>query len=583
MLNSGRVQAVEFGKYQLQERLGEGGMAVVWRAKLFGPGGFEKTLVVKQIRDELAQRREFVDLFVAEAKLTVSLTHANIVPVFELGMVEGTYFLALELVDGPPLTTIIDGGPVPPPLAAYVIEQVLRGLDYAHRRGVVHRDLSSANVMVSRDGEVKIVDFGIAAPVDARGPAGGSRGYMAPEQEAGGNADARSDLFACGVVLWELVRGKRYDGTALGAPTALHDIVKQATAADPGARYGDAAAMLAAVSRFLRSATGAMTQAELGNLVRQRCPDTPRLARSDDGDDSDDFDRPPTGPRTVNVRSHNNNAQSHNKGRNVTFATRIAPAPLPRLGWQRALLYAGGGTLLLGLAALGGARLRDAASNSPLPALPKTARLVVHVLPPEARLTVDGQETAAGVLELPAGHHVIAASAPGRAPATRAVELSAGGAGDVTLSLAPAPIRLVVKSDPPGAEVLLGDRSLGATPLEMSLPLALPARLKLRKRDFVAVERAVEPHAGVATVEAHLAPLPRGELTLGALPWAHVTIDGEKRPDTPLSKISIPAGPHQVRLVCPPTGKELKFSITIEPGKELRRVADLRGEPHLVE
>src|SRR4051812_11474092 len=227
-------------------------MAVVWRAKLYGPGGFEKTLVVKQIRDELAQRREFVDLFVAEAKLTVSLTHANIVPVFELGMVEGTYFLALELVDGPPLSAIIDEGPMPPPLAAYIVEQVLRGLDYAHRRGVVHRDLSSGNVVVSRDGEGKIVDFGIAAPVDARGPAGGSRGYMAPEQEAGAAADARSDLYAVGVLLWELVSGRRYDGGVLGVPP-LQEIVRTATARDPAARFADAATMLGAVSRFLRS------------------------------------------------------------------------------------------------------------------------------------------------------------------------------------------------------------------------------------------------------------------------------------------------------------------------------------------
>ncbi|HEY2744979.1 MAG TPA: serine/threonine-protein kinase, partial [Polyangia bacterium] len=270
------MDPVAFGKYQLQERLGEGGMAVVWRAKLLGPGGFEKVLVVKQIRDELAQRHEFIDLFVAEAKLTVSLTHANIVPVFELGMVDGTYFLALELVDGPPLSQIIADGPMPPPLAAYVVEQVLRGLDYAHRRGVVHRDLSSANVLCSRDGEVKIVDFGIAAPVDARGVVGGSRGYVAPEQEAGGSSDARSDLYAVGVLLWELVSGKRFDGGALFIP-ALQEIVAKATARDPESRYPDAAAMLAAVSRFLRSMTGATTQAGLGALVRQRAPDVPRM------------------------------------------------------------------------------------------------------------------------------------------------------------------------------------------------------------------------------------------------------------------------------------------------------------------
>lgn len=534
-------------------------MAVVWRAKLFGPGGFEKTLVVKQIRDELAKRHEFIDMFVAEAKLTVSLTHANIVPVFELGMVDGTYFLALELVDGPPLATLIADGPVPPMMAAYIVEQVLRGLDYAHRRGVVHRDLSPANVLVSRDGEVKIVDFGIAAPVDARGPAGGSRGYMAPEQEAGGNADARSNLYACGILLWELVRGKRYDGSSLGAPPALHDVVTRATAADPEARFADAAAMLAAVSRFLRSATGAMTQAELGALVRNRCPDTP--IASDDDESEDDAPRSVVGPRTLDVRP----------ARQVTFATRIAPAPLPRVGWRRSLVYGGAGFGLLALAALGGARLRDAASTTPLPPVPRTARLVLHALPPEAKLTVDGRETAAGVLELPAGHHVVAARAPNHEPATRTLELGAGGAADVTLTLAPARLKLSVASDPAGADVLLGDKLLGVTPLETMLAITTPARVKLRKRDFSTVERAIEPHDGIATVDARLQPLPRGELTLGALPWAHVTIDGEKRADTPLSKVSIAAGAHQVRLVCPRRARSSSSASPSSPAKSCAR------------
>jgi hypothetical protein len=574
------MSAGTFGKYTLQERLGEGGMAVVWRAKLFGPGGFEKTLVVKQIRDELAQRREFIDLFVAEAKLTVSLTHANIVPVFELGMVEGTYFLALELVDGPPLSEVIAQGPMPPPLAAYVVEQVLRGLDYAHRRGVVHRDLSSANVLLSREGEVKIVDFGIAAPVDARGPAGGSRGYMAPEQEAGGAADARSDLYAVGVLLWELTSGRRYDGTALFVP-ALQTIVGKATAPDPAARYADAAAMLAAVSRFLRSATGATTQAELGTLVRRRAPDRP-LSSADDDRDA----RPAQvvdGPRTRPI--------ARGPERAVTFATRIAAAPAPssRPRWLGRAAAGLGAALLLALAALAGARLRS--GETALPSLGRAAHLTLHVEPAAATLTVDGKAVSAGIVELPAGHHVLAARAPGREPQTRAIELTAGATAEATLALTPARVHLVVRSDPPGADVTLGDRALGATPLDTTLALEPGARVKLRKRDYVPLERAIDlPKGltnglanGVATVDVRLTPLPRGELTLGALPWAHVTIDGDKRPDTPLSKVALTAGAHQVRLSCPPTGRELKFTVQIEAGQETRKVADLRGTPKLVE
>src|SRR5262249_20923908 len=331
-------------------------MAVVWRAKLLGPGGFEKVLVVKQIRDELAQRHEFIDLFVAEAQLPVSLTPANTGPVFEPGMVDGTYFLALELVAGPPLSTIIADGPMPPPLAAYVVEQVLRGLDYAHRRGVVHRDLSSANVLVSRDGEVKIVDFGIAAPVDARGVVGGSPGYMAPEQEAGGAADARSDLYAAGVLLWELVSGRRFDGAALSIP-ALQDIVGKATVRDPEARFADAAAMLAAVSRFLRSATGATTQAELGALVRRRAPHLPPPPRGDGA--ADESPRSVAGPRTATMPR---------TGRAVTFATRIAPPPA-RVSWGGRIAIASTVAALVVLSAFAGARLRGT-SSPPSPTAP---------------------------------------------------------------------------------------------------------------------------------------------------------------------------------------------------------------------
>jgi hypothetical protein len=235
------------------------------------------------------------------------------------------------------------------------------------------------------------------------------------------------------------------------------------------------------------------------------------------------------------------------------------------------------------LAALGGARLRDAASPTPLPAAPKTARLSLHVLPAGAAVTVDGKATTAAVLELPAGKHVMAARAAGRQAATREVTLSAGGAEDVTLTLPPARLHLVVRTDPPGAEVIAGDRTLGTTPLDAEVALEPGTRVKLRKRDFAPVERSVDAANGSATIDARLTPLPKGELTLGALPWAHVTIDGEKRADTPLSKVALTAGPHQVRLVCPPTGKELRFVVQIDPGKETRKVADLRDQPHLVE
>ncbi len=530
MLNFARVEPLVFGKYSLYDKLAEGGMAIVWHAKLHGPGGFEKSLVVKQIRPELAAASEFIDMFVAEAKVTVSLTHANIVPVYELGMVDDTYFLALEYIDGPPLREIIEQGPVSPFLAGYIVEQVLRGLDYAHRRGVVHRDLSAANVLVSREGEVKIVDFGIAASVDARAVRGGSRGYVAPEQEAGGRADARSDLYAVGVLLWEMVSGRRFDGTAPTASTPLARVIQHATAHDPDARYPDAASMLKDVSRFLRDVSYAPNQMELSSLVRKRCPDSPRGA-GQHGDSSDDIERP-DGPRTAAIPRRK---AGNDTGQQVTFATRIAPADEAKPPSRRLPIFAV--AALLAVAGGGVVWWRE------------------RTLPPET-------------------DHPPASAAP---PPARPIAPPPKKKGKLS--------RLVVKTDPPGAEVRLADKLLGLSPLEAQVPPDARGErlgLSLRRRGYATVERSLDP-APEWLLSEKLQPLPKGRLTLNALPWAHVTIDGEKAQDTPILKLPITAGAHVIKLVCPPTGREFKLPVLVNPDEDVRRVVDLRGEPRVSE
>ncbi len=152
-----------FGKYVLERELARGGMARLLLATLRGAGGFEKKLVVKQIRDELACDEEFVRRFVQEAKTTVALAHPNIVPVYELGVELGTYFLAMELVEGASLAEVLRGSrKLTPEEGAYVGVEVCRALDYAHRRmSVVHGDVTPRNVMVDEEGQVKVIDFGI--------------------------------------------------------------------------------------------------------------------------------------------------------------------------------------------------------------------------------------------------------------------------------------------------------------------------------------------------------------------------------------------------------------------------------------
>jgi serine/threonine protein kinase len=217
-----------FGKYQLVERLGRGGMAEVWKARIVGPAGFQRTLVVKRILPHLVEDEQFVKMFVAEARLSARLNHANIVQVFELGDVDGEYFLAMEYVRGRDLVSVMRAqilrGAPDPGLGAYVVRETCRALAYAHALTddngqplrLIHRDVSPSNVMIAFDGAVKLLDFGIAKALSdtgdnktQTGTLKGKFGYMSPEQVEGRPIDHRADLFACGVMLHETLTGRR--------------------------------------------------------------------------------------------------------------------------------------------------------------------------------------------------------------------------------------------------------------------------------------------------------------------------------------------------------------------------------------
>ncbi len=200
-----------FGKYVLERELASGGMARVFVATLRGAGGFEKRLVVKQIRPELSSDAGFVSRFVSEAKTAVELSHPNIVPVYELGVEGGVYFIAMELCPGVTLADLLRaGGALDPAEGAYVGIELCRALDYAHRRaGIVHRDVTPRNVLIDDEGAVRLIDFGIAEPVDADGSeVFGSPGHMPPEQIRGEALTSAVDTFAVGALLLEAWTGK---------------------------------------------------------------------------------------------------------------------------------------------------------------------------------------------------------------------------------------------------------------------------------------------------------------------------------------------------------------------------------------
>ncbi|MCY1045344.1 protein kinase [Corallococcus sp. bb12-1] len=216
-----------FGKYQLLKKLATGGMAEVWLARQSGIEGFQKDVVVKRILPHLAEDREFVEMFRNEALIAARFNHPNIAQVYEFGEANGTYYIAMEFIHGEDLGRVMRKASgmnqwIARPLAVRIVASACEGLYYAHTRSddrgqplnVVHRDISPQNILISFDGSVKLVDFGIAKAADQAsmtksGAIKGKFAYMAPEQASGKHLDARADIFAIGLVLYEMLTGHR--------------------------------------------------------------------------------------------------------------------------------------------------------------------------------------------------------------------------------------------------------------------------------------------------------------------------------------------------------------------------------------
>ena len=281
---------IQFGKYELVRPLAKGGMAEVFLARQLGPGGVVRDVVIKRVLPELSASHEFVTMFLDEARLAVRLSHPNVVQVFDFGEIDGSYFLVLEYLTGRDVDAILDGSVasgrrVPERITALIIAGACDGLQYVHSLAspdgrplhVVHRDVSPSNLFVTDQGVVKVLDFGIAKAEGnvTRTQAGMVKGkvaYMAPEQIGQRPIDGRTDVFALGVVLHELLAGpglfRRKDALSsmravlqdpIPPPIALRPdvspalsaVAMRALARDPAERYGSAAEMRADLDGFL--------------------------------------------------------------------------------------------------------------------------------------------------------------------------------------------------------------------------------------------------------------------------------------------------------------------------------------------
>lgn len=533
-----------FGKYVLERELARGGMARVILATLRGAGGFEKRLVVKQIRDELALDQAFVRRFVEEAKTTVALSHPNIVPVYELGVEQGTYFLAMELVDGVSVAELVQSGrTLSPEEGAYVGVEVCRALDYAHRRGsVVHRDLTPRNVMIDEEGQVKVIDFGIAAPARAGGvEVFGSPGHMPPEQMRGEELGPPTDLFAVAVLLMEAWSGKppfrrktpEECEAAMRAPhpkpsdvdirlLPLDEVIGRAMALDPKDRPQSADEMGRALRKFLQGLDVGDLARGLGERVKRR--------------------RALMKPTPLGMPSERRPSVSAHELETRTFAAReevqswsTHPPPSSERG-------AGSG--------------------------PSTRKMASEAPPPQGN--ADRIETVATrPLETPVEQRRArgAKQASYRAPLVGGALLLAvavvawvGARGAGTAEPAAAPPRAM-------ATVTVTSSAPAAPPAPSPPPFAPPTR-----------SASAPPPSAPASVAEGV----RARLSLFGDPGTRAIVDGTPRGECPIAELAIEPGDHDIRFVFGPTGETSGKRVTVRPGDRLRVRADFAGATPVV-
>lgn len=280
----------ETARYRVIEKLESGGMAEVFRAESTGLEGFRKQVAIKRVLPHLGRNSKFISMFLDEARLSAQLSHSNCVQVFDIGVRDDAYFIVMEFVDGANLKSIATsmqnkGRTFPIPVAAYIAHEICKGLSYAHELtdrsgvslGLVHRDVSPPNVLVTKHGEVKIVDFGLAKASNQLEPSEpgvikGKFAYLSPEAAHGEEVDCRADIFAVGIILWELLASRRlFTGDTdvqilhkvqaakvppisqfnRSVPPELETIVHRALARDRHERYASARELGQDLSRFM--------------------------------------------------------------------------------------------------------------------------------------------------------------------------------------------------------------------------------------------------------------------------------------------------------------------------------------------
>jgi serine/threonine protein kinase len=545
----------QMGKYQLVRRLATGGMAEVYLAKAAGPMGFEKELVVKRILPHLAEDPRFIEMFLAEAKLAARLNHGNVVQIFDFGEQDESYFIAMEYVEGLNLKTLSrrafqQGTPIAYPLISRMVAMACEGLAYAHDLldplsgkplGFIHRDISTDNILVSMTGSVKVVDFGIAkaANVDLQTQGGvikGKLSYLPPEYLMGSPINSRADIYALGVVLYELIAGRKpfiaetedqlvqliiqaqpADIKALrgDVPPLLLQVLERALHKDRESRYANCRQMQADLERFLFQCGEPIGALQIADLVK-------RLAAVPDASPGRRHTREPF-PAIANAPPASEQATRSLKPVNPDAVTSphedtiVTPPPassieeddtellrlIARPRWHLPV------TIVASLLILAGVAVHFSSAEAPsVSAPPEAAKEVAAANPPSAQappadaVPSTAPPSPAPVLE--AAHPEVASTEAPKAPSPVEEKAQPAAVTKEQPAVAPAaeavrsgPSKVKVESQLPG-RVMINDRFVGTTPWEGQLSPGkkrISVKGKAQQRQFNA-EQTVQLRAG---------------------------------------------------------------------------------------
>jgi serine/threonine protein kinase len=591
-----------FGKYYLVDKIAVGGMAEIFKAKTFGHGGFENLVVIKRILAHMSSNEQFVRMFLDEAKVSAVLQHSNIVRTWDFGRLRENYFLAMECVEGKDCKLILRKLAerrklLPREFAVYIAMEAAKGLDFAHKKttiaghplGIVHRDISPSNILVGYGGEVKVADFGIvqASVVDESGTAGTLKGkfeYMSPEQASGQELDRRSDIFSLGIVLHEMLTGRRLFKTDneiktldkikavdIDPPSAqnpqvparLDEIVMRALARDPADRYQDARELHADLLEFLYPASPDLAQQSLSHFMaelfsEEREAERLRLVGGTAAalklhGEAQDVDLEPDWEE-----SSSQDTQAPKQA--------AVPAPVAKAGIPIAVAAIG----ILGLLVASGAAfvlLRPAESPPPVAAVAEVAGTAIQLKigPVPGKVWLDGRPAGEGreinLTALAVGtEHRIRVEADGYDPFEDRTTLAAGE----RLKL---PITLVKRGSPPPPKSDKGPR-VGETSRLPTGSQGTPSASTPSAGGTRAPVAAPSPPPESAPAPAAPAAPAMGKVSVNVSggAWGDVYIDGKKVGQTPM-KQALPAGEHTVRIVVPSTGQEATRKVTVQPGE----------------